>query len=391
MKTNALFATAGGIIGGVVVAVAIAVLGVGETTTTTTVAAGQPAGFGHRAAVADSGDGLTAREIYKRDAPGVVFIKANVVQKSTDPFGFSQDQSGTATGSGFVISDKGLILTNAHVVNGASSIQVQFGNKRTAQAQVLGRDESTDIALLKVDPSNLDLHPLKMGNSNFLQVGDPTLAIGNPFGLERTLTTGVVSAVKRTIGAPNGFQIDGVIQTDAAINPGNSGGPLLNSKGEVVGINSQIQTGNGGNGNVGIGFAVPINTAKQILPDLEQGKRVQRGWLGVETATVDASLSMLKLPADHGALVQKVVPGSPAAKAGIRGGNSQVTVDGSTIAVGGDLIVEVNGESVRASDDLQRVVGRAKPGDTVEFKVLRGESQKEIEVTLGTRPESAKR
>jgi len=391
MKTNALFATAGGIIGGVVVAVAIAVLGVGETTTTTTVAAGQPAGFGHRAAVADSGGGLTAREIYKRDAPGVVFIKANVVQKSTDPFGFSQDQSGTATGSGFVISDKGLILTNAHVVNGASSIQVQFGNKRTAQAQVLGRDESTDIALLKVDPSNLDLHPLKMGNSNFLQVGDPTLAIGNPFGLERTLTTGVVSAVKRTIGAPNGFQIDGVIQTDAAINPGNSGGPLLNSKGEVVGINSQIQTGNGGNGNVGIGFAVPINTAKQILPDLEQGKRVQRGWLGVETATVDASLSMLKLPADYGALVQKVVPGSPAAKAGIRGGNSQVTVDGSTIAVGGDLIVEVNGESVRASDDLQRVVGRAKPGDTVEFKVLRGESQKEIEVTLGTRPESAKR
>ena len=390
MKTNALFATGGGIIGGVVVAVAIAVFGVGPTTTVTTTADGQSAGFGHRASVAETDGGLTAREIYKRDAPGVAFIKANVVQQSTDPFGFSQDQSGTATGSGFVISDKGLILTNAHVVNGASSIQVQFGNKRSAQAQVLGRDESTDIALLKVDPSGLDLHPLKMGDSNFLQVGDPTLAIGNPFGLERTLTTGVVSAVKRTISAPNGFQINGVVQTDAAINPGNSGGPLLNSNGEVVGINSQIQTGSGGNGNVGIGFAVPINTAKQILPQLEQGKRVQRGWLGVETATVDSSLSALKLPADHGALVQKVVPGSPAAKAGMQGGTSQVTIDGSPIAVGGDLIIEVNGKAVRTSDDLQRVVGAAKPGDTLKFKVLRGNSQKDIEVTLGTRPDSAK-
>ena len=390
MKTNALFATGGGIIGGVVVAVAIAVFGVGPTTSVTTVAAGQSPGFGHRAAVADTGGGMSAREIYKRDAPGVVYIKANVVQKSTDPFGFSQDQSGTATGTGFVIADKGLILTNAHVVNGASSIQVQFGNKRTAQAQVLGRDESTDIALLKVDSSNLDLHPLKLGNSNFLQVGDPTLAIGNPFGLERTLTTGVVSAVKRTISAPNGFQITGVIQTDAAINPGNSGGPLLNSSGEVVGINSQIQTANGGNGNVGIGFAVPINTAKQILSQLEQGKRVQRGWLGVETATVDPSLSVLKLPADHGALVQKVVAGSPAAKGGMRGGTSQVTIDGSPIAVGGDLIVEVNGDSVRTSDDLQRLVGSAKPGDTLKFKVLRGNSEKELEVTLGTRPDAAK-
>ena len=387
MKTNSLFALIGGLAGGAVVAVSVGVFGLGSTTVVQT-GDRAGAGFGGRTEVVSKTEGLSARDIYKNDSPGVVFIKANVVQQGSDPWGFQQQQSGVATGSGFVIDDKGLILTNAHVVSGASSIEVTFDDKKSASARVLGRDESTDIALLKIDTKGLSLHPLKLGSSDGLQVGDPTLVIGNPFGLERTLTTGVVSALRRTINAPNGFRIDGVIQTDAAINPGNSGGPLINSSGEVVGINSQIETGGGGNGNVGIGFAVPIDTARKILPQLEQGKRVERGWLGVETATVDANLSFLKLPADHGALVQKVVPGSPAAKAGVRGGNREISVAGSSIAVGGDLIVKVNGKDVRSSDDLQAAIGGAKPGEKVTLTVKRPNETRDIKVTLGNRPES---
>src|SRR6188472_331896 len=187
---------------------------------------------------ASSQSGLTAREIYRRDAPGVVFIRSQVVQQTQSPFGFPQDQQGEATGSGFVLDRDGTILTNAHVVNGASKVTVQFANKRSAEAKVLGKDESTDLALLKVDPAGLTLTPLVLGSSRAVQVGDPAIAIGNPFGLERTLTTGVISAVKRTIQAPNNFQINDVIQTDAPINPGNSGGPLIDATGKVIGINS---------------------------------------------------------------------------------------------------------------------------------------------------------
>ncbi|MDP9344559.1 MAG: trypsin-like peptidase domain-containing protein, partial [Actinomycetota bacterium] len=273
-----------------------------------------------------SSTGLTARDIYKRDAPGVVFIRADVVQKSqaTSPFDFGmpQEQRGQSTGSGFVIDKKGTILTNAHVVAGAQNISVQFQNKQSATARVLGTDESTDLAVLKVDPAGQQLHPLALGSSKSVQVGDPAIAIGNPFGLERTLTTGVISAVQRTIRAPNNFQIDQVLQTDAPINPGNSGGPLIDASGRVIGINSQIETGGSSSaGNLGIGFAVPIDTAKQIIPQLEKSGRVDRGFLGVTTLTVDKSLKGLNLPIGHGALVQSVTPGSPAQEAGIRAGN----------------------------------------------------------------------
>src|SRR4051794_1111322 len=214
--------------------------------------------------------GLTPREIYRRDAPGVVFIRAQVVQRTPSPFdsGFPQEQRGEATGSGFVTGRDGTILTNAHVVAGATRVSVQFADKKIRDARILGRDDSTDLAVLKVDAPADELTPLALGSSSGVQVGDPTIAIGNPFGLERTLTTGVVSATRRTIQAPDGFQIDGVIQTDAAITPGNSGGPLLDATGRVVGINSQIETGGSGGGNVGIGFAVPIDTAKRIVPQL---------------------------------------------------------------------------------------------------------------------------
>src|SRR3954471_20565833 len=243
---------------------------------------------------AGAGDaGLTPRDIYKRAAPGVVFIRAQVVAQtqSRSDFGFPQQQRGEATGSGFVIDRDGTILTNAHVVAGATKVTVQFADKHVVDARIAGRDESTDLAVLKVSATPSELRPLSLGNSRNIQVGDPTIAIGNPFGLERTLTTGVVSATKRTIQAPNGFKIDGVIQTDAAINPGNSGGPLLDAAGRVVGINSQIETGGSGGGNVGIGFAVPIDTAKRIMPQLKSEGRVDRGFLGVEdVVTVDKSL-----------------------------------------------------------------------------------------------------
>jgi S1-C subfamily serine protease len=386
MKKNLAALFGAGVVGGVVALVAGSAIGIGSSSTTTTVA-GAPALGQSSLASAASGDQLSARQIYQKDAPGVVFISANVVQKSSDPFGFSQSQSGTATGSGFVISGKGYILTNFHVVNGATAITATFDDHKSVRATVVGRDESTDLALLKVDPAGLGLHVLKLGSSKNVQVGDPVLAIGNPFGLDRTLTTGVVSALQRQITAPNGFSISDVIQTDAAINPGNSGGPLINSAGEVIGINSQIETGGGSSGgNVGIGFAVPIDTAAKILPQLEKGQRVQRGWLGVESATVDSSLSMLKLGADHGALVQGVTANSPAKKAGLRGGNTPVTIAGNQMMVGGDIIIAVDGKEIRSADDLMAVVGGESPGTKIDLKVVRGKDTVTIPVTLGTRP-----
>jgi S1-C subfamily serine protease len=340
-----------------------------------------------------SGDasGLTARDIYKRDAPGVVFIRAQIVQRVESPFDFGlpQEQQGEATGSGFVIDKDGTILTNAHVINGATKVTVQFADKQQVEAKVLGKDESTDLALLKVDPDGLKLVPLDLGSSKNVQVGDPAVAIGNPFGLERTLTTGVISAVHRPIQAPNGFRIDDAIQTDAPINPGNSGGPLIDATGRVIGVNSQIETGGSGNGNIGIGFAVPIDTAKQIIPELKRTGRVDRGYLGVVTKTIDKSLNGLNLPRQHGALVQSVAPGSPADKAGIRAGDISATLDGDQIQLGGDIITEIDGKAIRSNDDLTNAIAGRKQGDKVKVTFVRGGKEKTVEVTLGDRPASA--
>ena len=342
--------------------------------------------------------GLTAHQIYERDAPGVVFVTSTIVQKTESPFnlfgGGETSQKGEATGSGIVIDANGTILTNWHVVENAVKVTVSVSKGQTVEAQVVGKDPSNDIAVLRIHPDGLTLHPLTLGDTSDVQVGDPVLAIGNPFDLERTLTTGVISALQRQITAPNGFTIDNVLQTDAPINPGNSGGPLLNAQGEVIGINSQIETGgSGSDGSVGIGFAVPINTAKAEIPQLEKGGTISSGYLGLTSLTIDGSLSALNLPVKSGALVQSVQKGTPAEKAGIRGGSVSSTTEDGSVAVGGDIITSVDGKAVSSSEDLANDVEAKKPGQTVVLGILRangsgGYEKRSVSVTLGERPNS---
>jgi S1-C subfamily serine protease len=341
------------------------------------------------------GGGLSAHEIYERTAPSVVKVTSTVVRQSESPFGFGESQQqGIATGSGFVIDANGTILTNWHVVENAVKVTVSFEHSKTVEAHVVGKNPSQDLAVLKIPTEGLTLHPLTLGDSGSVEVGEPVVAIGNPFGLSRTLTTGVISALQREITAPNGFTIDNVLQTDAPINPGNSGGPLLNARGQVIGITSQIETGGGGSdGNIGIGFAVPINTAKAELPELEKHGSVQTAYLGVVMISVDGSLSSLNLPVKSGALLEKVEAGSPAAKAGLRGGNIEAKIGGSEIAVGGDIIVGFDGKKVTSSENLAGYVSVKKPGETVTIELLRasgsgGYTKKSITVTLGQRPNS---
>lgn len=265
-SSTILLSVVSALIGGIVVVVLVAVLSVGAHTTRETVVQATSGG----ATAASSSDMLTAKQIYAEDAPGVVYVASDVTQTVASPFAFGQPQteSGVATGSGIVVNQNGDILTNDHVIAGSSHTTVQFSNNKTVTAKIVGTNASADLALLKVNPQGLSLHPLKLGSDKGLSVGDPTVAIGNPFGLERTLTTGVISALQRRITAPDGIAIDNVIQTDAALNPGNSGGPLINAHGDVIGINSQIQTADGTGGSIGIGFAIPITTAEQLLPQL---------------------------------------------------------------------------------------------------------------------------
>jgi S1-C subfamily serine protease len=369
--------------GGAVVALALLATGLAGTNKTTTVIA--PASGGGGLANPTRG-ALTPREIYKRDAPGVVYITADIAATQASPFA-PEGGGGTSTGSGFVIGRGGSIVTNAHVVEGAERVRVRFGDKRTVTAKVAGADPSTDIALLLVDPTGLDLTALELGSSKGVQVGDPTLAIGNPFGLDRTLTTGVVSALQRSIPSLQaGFSINDVIQTDAAINPGNSGGPLIDARGKVIGVNSQIETGGAGRGNVGIGFAVPIDTAKQVIPELRRSGTVRRAYLGVSTRTVDASLDALDLGAARGALIQTVEPGSPADKAGLRGGDTDRDVAGETVRTGGDIIVGIDDHPVRSADDVGKLISSHEPGDVVVLRVRRGGKSVTVPVTLAKRP-----
>ncbi len=356
--------------------------------TTTTVAAPITA------PVSDSGDseGNTVNEIYKADGDGVAFISAQVgapEEQALSPFGLPEGEGGTATGSGFVIDDEGHVLTNNHVVEGATKIKVKLGDSETSHdAEVVGSDPATDVALLKVDASAEQLHPLTLGSSAAMEVGDPVVAIGNPFGLDRTVTSGIVSALQRQIQAPNGFSINDVIQTDAAINPGNSGGPLINGAGEVIGINSQIQTG-GSNGNVGIGFAVPIDTVKAEIEQLKETGEVEHAYLGISGATITPELAKaINLPVKEGVLVQEVTKDGPADQAGLEGGDTTGTIEGIEVGLGGDIITEIDGKKLKSMDEVVAIVSEAEPGDELELTYLRDGDSKTATVTLADRPDS---
>jgi S1-C subfamily serine protease len=344
------------------------------------------------AAQQSTGKGSTVNQIYRTDSPGVAFIQAQTAPKASsfNPFGGSG--GGTATGSGFVIDHEGHILTNAHVVDGAQKIEVTLGNTDNSQpvsAQVVGKDPSTDVAMLKVNAPADELHPLQLGDSSALSVGDPVVAIGNPFGLDRTATAGIVSALQRQIKSPNGFTIDNVIQTDAAINPGNSGGPLLDGNGRVIGINSQIESPNGG-GNVGIGFAVPINTVRQVANQLLADGKVEHAFLGISGTNVTSQLSdVLNLGVQQGALVETVVPNGPAAKAGIKGGNATASIDGQQVRAGGDVITELDGSAVTGMDELAQMISQKQPGDQVQVSLLHAGQKRTVTVTLGDQPATA--
>ncbi len=339
----------------------------------------------------NTADGLTVNQIYEKDSDGVAFVTAEKTQNVQSPFDlFPRQQQAEATGSGFVIDDDGHILTNNHVVSGASKVTVKIGDGDTQDAKVVGADPSSDVALLQVGDTD-GLKPLQLGDSSSVHVGDPVVAIGNPFGLDSTVTSGIVSALQREINAPNGFSISDVIQTDAAINPGNSGGPLLDADGRVIGINSQIETGGSSQGSVGIGFAVPIDTADDVAHQLISTGEVKRAFLGVSGADVTPDLAKaLNLPSDHGALVQQAYQGGPAARAGLEGGTTQATVGGAQVALGGDIIVKVDGKDIEGMDDVVSAVNDAEPGDKITLGILRDGKPQEIEVTLGERPTQIK-
>jgi S1-C subfamily serine protease len=270
-----------------------------------------------------------------------------------------------------VIDKEGHVVTNYHVVRRASSIEVSFSNQETVSARVVGTDPSTDLALLDVNVDAKALTPLTLADSDKVRVGDPVVAIGNPFGLERTVTAGIVSALQREVSAPNDFTIDHVIQTDAPINSGNSGGPLIDAAGRVIGVTSQIETANGGGGNVGIGFAVPSNTVKSVVAQLLSNGKVDRAFLGVTLEDVQPDVAqVLRLPAKQGVLVAAVRPGSPAAKAGIVGGTTQVVVAGESYQLGGDMIVAVDGKQVTSVDQLRDLIASHDPGDTVSVTIV---------------------
>jgi S1-C subfamily serine protease len=341
-----------------------------------------------------SADTNVVNQIYKSDGDGVAFIESEIPaqeSQSLSPFGEPEAEGGgTATGSGFVIDGEGHVLTNNHVIEGANRISVKLGaSNETYQAKVVGTDPATDLALLKVEAPADQLHPLTLGRSSAMEVGDPVVAIGNPFGLDRTVTSGIVSALQRQIQAPNGFSISNVIQTDAAINPGNSGGPLINAEGEVIGINSQIETGGSGNGNVGIGFAIPIDTARAEIHQLETNGEVEHAFIGISGGTITPELARaINLPVKQGVIVQSVVKGGPADKAGVEGGNTSATIDGTEVSLGGDIITEVNGKKVAGMDELVEIINAAKPGESLELTILRDGSTKSATVTLGQRPDS---
>jgi putative serine protease PepD len=389
LRSRAAGLLAAALLGGVVALGGAAALGkLGEETT---IIREEAAPSSSAPAAFAAGKRMSINQIYRAAAPGVVHIETTMkVQAPNDsffgnPFGASQTQR--ALGSGFVIDKAGHIVTNYHVVRGASSIQVSFSNNERIKATVVGEDPSTDIAVLKVGVKSRALKSLPLGDSDTVRVGDQVIAIGNPFGLDRSVTAGIVSAVQRRIEAPNSLSISHVIQTDAALNHGNSGGPLLNAQGQVIGVNAQIETGGAGQGNVGIGFAIPINTVRDVVAELIKDGKVQHPFLGIEGKTLTPAIARLfHLPVSSGVLVATVRPNTGAAKAGLKAATNEVTVEGESWPAGGDVIVSVDGQRITTGERLVDVIASKEPGDELKVEVYRGSSKKTLTVKLGRLP-----
>jgi S1-C subfamily serine protease len=333
-----------------------------------------------------SGDGAgpPVREVYTQSGPGVVSVDV------------ASSENGPAGGSGFVLDEQGHIVTNQHVVAEAEEISVEFASGVREEAEIIGEDPSTDVAVVKVDATEGLLEPLTLGDSSTVGVGEPVIAIGNPLDIGISVTTGIVSGIGRPITAPNDYTIDDAIQTDAAINPGNSGGPLLDSRGTVIGVNAQIASESGG--FEGVGFAVPIDTVKNVVEQLITTGEVVHGYIGVrmfpagmDEVAAYTGLSKEQLADDYGlpgngAIVSEVTPGSPAEEAGIEGGEEE-EIEGISVPVG-DVVTEVGGKPVSSPDDVIEVVNSSRPGDELTLTVVTpGEEPRPVEVTVGVRPD----
>jgi S1-C subfamily serine protease len=334
---------------------------------------------------------LSLAQVYKQSEGGVVQVATTGIVESEDPFfGVPQQEERRGLGSGFVIDKSGHIVTNFHVIENADEVEVSFSNGEEMDAEIVGRDASTDIAVLRVDAESRALKPLPLGDSDRLQVGDEVAAIGNPLGYERTMTAGIVSALGRVIESPGQFAIDEVIQIDAPINSGNSGGPLLNASGQVIGVNTQIATGSLGGGNIGIGFAVPINTVRDVAAQLIETGTVEHSFLGVDAQEIDPEIAdTFNLPEQRGLLIARVTEGSAAEKAGLRGGTDEVLSEGTTWVLGGDIIVEADGKQVRSFDQLRELIEGKDPGDKITLGISRDGERRTVTVTLGRRPSSS--
>ena len=348
-----------------------------------TVAAPEPAPA-PQVAIETSSPGFDASRVYREAAPGVVTIRS--------VFGGG---AGAAEGSGFVLDEQGEIVTNAHVVTDESSgervpaknVYVEFPERNVVPAQIVGFDPFNDVALLKVAPQGLSLHPLQLGDDSKLQVGQPVAAIGSPFGEQHSLSTGVVSATDRSVKSLTQFEIFGAIQTDASINPGNSGGPLLDAGARVIGINQQIETNSGAND--GVGFAVPTSAIKRSVAQLREDGTAEYAYLGVSSQALYPQLARkLGLDTTFGGLLSEVVSGGPAEKAGLEGGNDKLRFQAGEYETGGDVILQIDGQDIVEENDLARVIAAHKPGDKVTLTVLHDNKREKVELTLGKRPDS---
>ena len=376
----------GGVLGAAfVLTVLVLVFDLGQNTKTVVTIAPSPVAY------ASGAQGLSPDQIYKSLSGGVVMVLSSFGDEGVGPFGDAQ--TGQALGTGFVVDEDGYILTNAHVVNdqgqSASSVTVVFrendAETTRVKGELVGVDVSSDVAVIKVDPKGLALRPLPLGDSGKVIVGEPVVAIGNPLGYDFSITSGIVSATGRSLQAPNGMTIANGIQTDAAINRGNSGGPLIDGRGRVIGINEQIASQSGG--SQGLGFAVPINTAVRSLNQLRENGKVEYAWLGVTGQTLSSDVAaMFGIDTSGGVLVEEVSPGSPAAAAGIRGGDHIVSIQDQTFTLGGDIIVKIDATPIASFDDLVAYLSGKRPGDEVTLILDRDGEHLEITATLAERP-----